>query len=210
MGIKIIMKSLGGYFWVPILINDIIIPFIVLLIKINGTEENVTQWVMILSQMFTPFLAAFWAYMYLEKYIDIKGNECFYIVHKNKWPEIMRLFLIYIITNTISFGWYVSLEKKYFYEWVHIVIVSFLFVSAAYCLSYLLKSISLAMIPSFIYLLASITGLNDAMKKISFYEGNMGMEPSQLLTRYNYFIVIAIVIAVIGKKLNENYENYCG
>jgi len=51
MGIKIIMRSLGVYFWIPILINDIIIPLFVLLIKINGTEENVTQGVMILSQM---------------------------------------------------------------------------------------------------------------------------------------------------------------
>ena len=210
MGIKIIMRSLGVYFWIPILINDIIIPSFVLLIKLNGTEENVTQGVMILSQMFTPFLSAFWTYMYLEKYIDMKGNECFYIVRKNKWPEIMWLLFLYVVTNTIPFGWYISMGKKYFYEWIHIVIICFLFVSAAYCLSYLLKSISLAMIPSFIYLLASVTGLNDALKKISFYESNTGMEPSKLLTRYNYFIVAAIVIAVIGRKLNDNYENYCG
>ena len=101
MGIKIIMRSLGVYFWIPILINDIIIPLFVLLIKINGTEENVTQGVMILSQMFTPFLSAFWTYMYLEKYIDMKGNECFYIVRKNKWPEIMWLLFLYVVTNTI-------------------------------------------------------------------------------------------------------------
>lgn len=209
MGIKIIMKSLGVYFWVPILINDIVIPLFVLFIKINGTEENVRQGIMMLSQMFTPFLSAFWTYMYLEKYIDRKGNECFYIVRKNKLPEIIQLFFLYILTNTVPFAWYISMGKKYFYEWIHIVIVCFLFVSAAYCLSYLLKSISLAMIPSFIYLLASVTGLNDAVKKISFYESHTGMAPSKLLTRYNYFIVAAIVIAAIGKKLNGDYENYC-
>jgi len=209
MDIKIIIKSLGVYFWIPILINDIIIPLIVLIIKINGTAENVAQGVMILSQMFTPFLAAFWTYIYLEKYIDMKGNECLYIVRKSKWSEIMSLFLIYIITNTIFFGLYICMGERYFYEWLHIIIVSFLFVSAAYCLSYLLRSISLAMIPSFIYLLASVTGLNDALKKISFYESSTGMQPSQLYTRYNYFIVIAIVIAIIGRRLNENYENYC-
>lgn len=209
MGIKIIMKSLGVNFWISILINDIIIPLIVLLIKINGTPENVEQGVMTLCQMFTPFLAAFWTYMYLEKYIDMKGNECLYIVRKNKWPEVMKLFLLYIITNTIFFSWYACMGKKYFYEWIHIVIVSFLLVSIAYCLSYLLKSISLAMIPTFIYLLASVTGLNAVLNKISFYEGTTGMQPSQLCTRYNYFMVAAIVIAIIGNKLNKNYENYC-
>lgn len=209
MGIKMIIKSLGVNFWIPILINDIVIPLIVLLIKINGTSENAAQGVMILCQMFTPFFAAFWTYMYLEKYIDIKGNECLYIVRKSKLSEIMRLFLLYIITNTIFFSLYVCMGKKCFFEWIHIVIVSFLFVSAAYCLSYLLKSISLAIIPSFIYLLASVTGLNAALNKISFYEGGAGMRPSQLYTRYSYFMVVAIVIAIIGKKLNENYENYC-
>lgn len=112
MGIKIIMKSLGVYFWIPILINDIIIPLIVLFIKINRSAYNVAQGVMILTQMFTPFLAAFWTYIYLEKYIDMKGNECLYIVRKNKLPEIISLFFTYIITNTIFFVWYGSMGKN--------------------------------------------------------------------------------------------------
>ena len=98
--------------------------------------------------------------------------------------------------------------KRFFYEWIHIVIISFLFVSTAYCFCYLLKSVSLAMIPSFIYLLASVTGLNEAFHKISFYEST-GMKISQLCTRYNYFIIISIVMIIIGKTLNERYENYC-
>lgn len=207
MDIKISIKSMGFYFLIPILINDVIIPLIIFLIKINGTTDNVEQGVMILTQMFTPFLASFWVYMHLVKYIDAKGNENFYINNRNKWGEVLKLYLLYIFTNTIFFIWYASMGKQYFVEWIHIVIVSFFFVTAAYFLSYLFRSISLALIPTFIYMLASVTGLNDYLNKISFYEST-GMRLSQLFTRYNYFLILAIVFAVLGSLLNKYYEEY--
>lgn len=208
MDIKVIIKSLGINFWLAIGINDIVIPLIVLLIKLNSTEANVTQGIMTLTQMFTPFLAGFLTYIYLEKYINTKGNECLYVGEKCKLSEVIRLFFVYIVSNTPFFLWYGSMGKKYVYEWIHIVIISFVFISAAYSLSYLLKSTSLAIIPAFLYQLASVTMLNDAMRKISFYEGISGMKLSKLTTRYNYFMVVAILMMVLGKWLNQKYEDY--
>lgn len=106
MGIKIIIKSLGRFVWIPIIINDIIIPLIILFIKINGTLDHVETGIMMLTQMFTPFLAVFWIYLHLLKYIDSKGNENFYLKERNKLLEVVKLTVVYIITNTPFFIWY--------------------------------------------------------------------------------------------------------
>lgn len=207
MDIKISIKSMGILFGIPILINDIIIPFLILLISINGSDYNLDQGVYMITQMFTPFLACFWTYLHLSKYIDTKGNESFYIVHRNKWGEVLKLYILYIVTNTPFFIWYVSINQKYALEWVHIAIMSFVFVTAAYFFCYLFKSISLALIPTFIYLIASITELNQFFSKFSFYAYN-GMTKAQLFSKYKYFLIAAILFAVLGNLLNKRYDDY--
>lgn len=207
MDIKIMVKSMGIAFFVPIIINSIIIPLAILVIRINGTSYNLDQGVYMITQMFTPFLASFWIYLHMTQYVDIKGNENYYIKNRSKMMEIIKLYLLYIFTNTPLFIWYISLKKKYALEWVHIIILSFVFVSFAYFFCYLLNSISLALIPSFLYLLISMTELNPAFKKISFYEYE-GMSGNQLFSKYCYFLIVAIVVMGIGNILNRHYEEY--
>lgn len=207
MGIKIIIKSLGRFVWIPIIINDIIIPLIILFIKINGTLDDVKTGIMMLTQMFTPFLAVFWIYLHLLKYIDSKGNENFYLKERNKLLEVVKLTVVYIITNTPFFIWYYLINRAYIYEWIHIIIMSIFFGMGAYFFSYLFKSISLGMIPSFIYALSSITGLNEFMYKISYYESS-GMKAGQLIEKYFYFLLIAFLFARIGEILNKYYTEY--
>ncbi|MBQ5560649.1 MAG: hypothetical protein IIT46_12895 [Lachnospiraceae bacterium] len=207
MGIKIIIKSLGRFVWIPIIINDIIIPLIILFIKINGTLDHVKTGIMMLTQMFTPFLAVFWIYLHLLKYIDSKGNENFYLKERNKLLEVVKLTVVYIITNTPFFIWYYLINRAYIYEWIHIIIMSIFFGMGAYFFSYLFKSISLGMIPSFIYALSSITGLNEFMYKISYYESS-GMKAGQLTEKYFYFLLIAFLFAGIGEILNKYYTEY--
>lgn len=207
MDIKISIRSMGVYFIIPFLINDIMVPFFILLIRIYGSAYNLDQGVYIINQMFTPFLAAFWIYLHMTKYIDAKGNELFYLVQRNKLSDVVKLYLLYMVTNTPFFVWYINMNKKYALEWLHITIVALLFVSSAYFFCYLFKSISLALIPSFIYLIASVTGLNDFLKKISFYE-TTGMKKTQIFTKYIYFLAIAFIFIMLGNILNKRYEDY--
>lgn len=207
MDLKISIKSMGKAFYIPLIINDVIIPLVIWIINENGSDYNLDQGVYMITQMFTPFLASFWIYLHLIKYVDMKGNESFYIKNRNKCGEVLKLFVLYIITNTPFFLWYTSLNKKYALEWVHIVIVSFLFASAAYFLSFMLKSISLALIPSFIYMLASVTELNPLLNKISFFEYE-GMTSSQITSRYSYFVIVAIMFISFGEILNKHHKQY--
>ncbi|MBE5957596.1 MAG: hypothetical protein E7254_01870 [Lachnospiraceae bacterium] len=207
MDIKIIIKSMGSAFFIPFIINDVVIPLIVLGVKLNGSEYNVDQSVYMTTQMFTPFLASLWIYLHLTKYIDVKGNENYYIKNRSKLSEVLKLYVVYIATNTIFFVWYSSINKKYILEWLHIIIMSFVFVAAAYFFSYLFRSISLALIPSFLYLIATITELNPTFSKISFYEYD-GMTDNQLFSKYILFVIIAIFLMGIGNILNKNFREY--
>lgn len=112
MDFKINVKSLGLFLFIPIIFNDVIIPLIILLINMYGSDYNLDQGVYMITQMFTPFLATFWIYMHMTKYIDTKGNECFYIKNKSKMVEILQLYLLYVVTNTPFFVWYISLKKN--------------------------------------------------------------------------------------------------
>lgn len=98
-------------------------------------------------------------------------------------------------------------EKKYYLEWIHIVIMSFVFVAASYFFCYLLKSISLAIIPSFIYMMATVTEINPKLSLISYFEYS-GMTMDQLFSKYNYFLVVAIIFMIFGLLLNKHYDDY--
>lgn len=207
MGIKINVKAIKVTFLISILFNDIIIPLIVFAVVKKGNEYNIEQAVNMMTQMFTPFLGAFCVFMHLTKYIDAKDNEIYFVNKKNKWNEVFRLYLVYIISNTVFFLWYGTLNKKFLVEWLHIVIMCFVFVTAAYCLSFAFRSISLAIIPCFIYVMFSITEVNSVLHKISYYDVS-GMTMGQLSTKYVYFLFAAVVFAVVGNILNNRYCSY--
>lgn len=119
----------------------------------------------------------------------------------------MKLFLVYIMTNTCWFAAYMLLDRSFGLEWLHIIIVTFLFVSATYCFCFLFRSVSLASIPGFLYTIYSVVGLKYLGKKFSYYE-QTGMEAEKLSSKYVYFIIAAIVLMSIGNALNDSYDKY--
>ena len=116
MDIKVSIKAMGKLFWIPIIVNDILIPCVMFLLSVKCKHDVLIDAGMLLIQMFTPFLAAFWIFIHLMKYIEEKGNENFYLVNRNKLSEIIKLCILYIITNTIFFVWYIRMDKYFMYE----------------------------------------------------------------------------------------------
>lgn len=207
MDIKTTIKSMGFLFWIPILINDVLIPSVVYIIKMSANHMCVLQGIYTLTQMFVPFLSIFWIVIHLSKYVDENGNEIFFIKNRIKLLEIIKLYILYIVINNIFFIWYYTISKELLLELIHLIIVSLLFVSAIYLLVFLFDNISLAIIPMFLYAISSITNLNSTLSKISFYE-YMGMSMKQLKTKYIHFLIIGIIFMIIATILNKNKEKY--
>ena len=207
MDLKTSIKSMGIRFWIPIFINDILIPLAILYIKRVGNYDNLEQGINTLTQMFTPFLASFWIFLQLSKYVDEDGNEIFFINERVKLYEVIKLYVFYIATNTVFFLWYCRMGQNFFLEWIHIVIISFLFVAASYFFVFLFYSISLAIIPLFFYLIASIIGLNETLSKISYYEV-FGVSIKSLQNRYSYFAIASLVFLISGMIINKYREKY--
>lgn len=74
MDIKVSIKAMGKLFWIPIIVNDILIPCVMFLLSVKCKHDVLIDAGMLLIQMFTPFLAAFWIFIHLMKYIEEKGN----------------------------------------------------------------------------------------------------------------------------------------
>lgn len=207
MGVKMIIKSVKTFFFTTIIINGLIIPFIIFFITKTGNKYNVIFAVNLLTQMFTPLLASFLVCMHMSKYIDYRGNEIYYIVNKNKRNEVIKLFLSYIVCNSFPFLFYIKLNKNLGVEWIHIVIITWLFMSGSYFFCYLFRSVSLSVIPSFFYAIYSIVGFSFLGNNISYYEFE-GLTIENLTSKYIYFIIVSIFIFILGSVLNDFYDKY--
>ena len=129
------------------------------------------------------------------------------IIADKKGCNTMVSFTESGMTNTCWFAAYMLLDRSFGLEWLHIIIVTFLFVSATYCFCFLFRSVSLASIPGFLYTIYSVVGLKYLGKKFSYYE-QTGMEAEKLSSKYVYFIIAAIVLMSIGNALNDSYDKY--
>ena len=207
MGIKMIIKSIGKVFFSAIMINSVLIPLIVFFVAKNGNEYNVSFAVNILTQMFTPLLGSFVICMHMSKYIDSRGNEIFYVINKGKEVEVIKLFIAYALSNTFPFLFYMILNRNMGLEWIHIIIITWLFMSVSYFLCFLLRSVSLAVIPFFIYTIYSIVGFSFLGKKISYYEVE-GVTTEDLMSKYIIFLIVSVVIFILGNALNIHYDKF--
>ena len=207
MGIKMMIKSIRKVFVSTIIINGGVIPLVVYFVARTGSEYNLNYTVNILTQMFTPLLGSFVICMHMSKYIDARGNEIFYVINKNKRIEVIKLFISYIICNTFPFLFYTISNRHLVLEWIHIIIITWFFMCASYFFCYLFKNISLSVIPSFMYTIYSIVGFTFLGQKISYYEFD-GATTEALMSKYNYFIIVSVVMFILGNAMNNHYDSF--
>ena len=124
-----------------------------------------------------------------------------------KIGEIFFFYILYSITNTIFFVWYVNLYPSLIWEWLHLVMIYFFMAGMAYFLSYLLRSISIAMIPTLCYSFLSIAGSGSKAPVWSFYEPE-GMSAFMFGTKYVWFILVGVLFFALGWILNKCYTSY--
>ena len=205
---RCMIRSLGILFWVPFLVNDTIIPSVACMSYVHyGADEHTYSGIVYNVQMLSPFLSTFWIYLHLIQNIDVKGNEVFYVTNRMKIGEICFFYILYSITNTIFFVWYVTLYPSLIWEWLHLVIIYFFMAGMAYFLSYLLRSISVAMIPTLCYSFLSIAGSGSKAPVWSFYEPE-GMSAFMFGTKYVWFILVGVLFFALGWILNKCYTSY--
>lgn len=202
------MKALGVLFWIPILINDILTPGMVYITYMHyGMDEHTFHNIVYYVQIVSPFFSTFWIYVHLVKYIDTKGNEIFYISNRVKANEILFLYVLYMITNTVPFLWYIKMYSKLVWEWLHLAIVYFFLVSMAYFVCYLFRSVAIAIFPILCYTFLAITKIGGKVPVWSYYEPN-GMASEMMGTKYFYFLLLGSIAFISGCFLNKKYTDY--
>lgn len=206
--LKYVMKSLGIISVIPIFMNNIITPVMVFITyQYYGMDEHTINNIIYYVQILSPFFSTFWIYMNLIKYIDTDGNEIFYLKNKVKTKEVIMLFLVYTLFSTVPFIWYIKMYHVLVWELIHLIIIYLFLASLAYFLSYLLKSVLYAIIPTLCYTFLSITLLKNNKAPIwSYYEPN-GMSAIMIKEKYIWFIIVAIIFMIAGGILNKRYEN---
>ena len=200
---------MGIMFFVPFLVNDFLIPAVIYLGYMHyGTDDHTYSFIVSNVQMFSPFPAAFWIYLYLVNYIDVKGNEIFYVASRMKTGEVLFFYILYTVTNTVPFLWYAQMYPSLVWEWLHLVIIYFFMAAVAYFMCYLLRSIALAFIPVLCYTFLAVSGNSGPRPPFwSFYESS-GMSPAMLGTKYIWFLLAGVLFLIAGSVLNKIYTDY--
>lgn len=92
-------------------------------------------------------------------------------------------------------------------EWIRIAIEVFLFVSAAYCLAFLIKSIAITFVLTLVYGFVSVF-MRGETPAVYFYYGQDVMTLQELTDKYFILLIAGILLFVFGVVLNKKMRKY--
>lgn len=206
--IKRFIREQGIYFYIPFLVNLIMIPMLIWnTYRAYGAVDETKMQIIRFSQYFIPLMILVWVLFSLVKYIDNDGNEIFFVTKPLKWKEVLTLYFLYMLLDTWPFFIYARIFDGMFLEWIRIAIEVFLFVSAAYCLAFLIKSIAITFVLTLVYGFVSVF-MRGETPAVYFYYGQDVMTLQELTDKYFILLAAGILFFVFGVVLNKKMRKY--
>lgn len=200
------IKEIGIAFFIPLFINDVMIPFLIMHTRSAGiNQEMIISKITLFSQYFTATLLILWVIPYFVKYIDPSGNEIFYTFGKSKGKELIYICVTYIISNTMPFILYGHFYEQIYPEWIKIIIEIIFLSGLLYSLLYLFKTLAFAIVIYMIYIFyASFYAENS--NQVYLYFSKELMSKSLWDQKYMGVLMLGILFWIIGFWANRRYS----
>ena len=198
------LKSIGVLFFIPLAIVDIIIPT---LNYLEYTKYGVGEYLYInilqYSQWFIPFFSVWWIIFVLREYIESDGNEVLYVhSDRSKLPDVLFLFIAYVLNIAILFSIYTVLLPHMKYEFYKILSICVFYLGMVYFLSFLTKSTTITLMAALLYALASITFISNE-SVFPFYYTLKQVTPSIYFATCFPLALTGLVLIFVGTILNK-------
>ncbi len=201
-------KTMGIWFYIPIIMNLIIIPLMSWFIY-GKWGDSAISYVEILSYMqyFVPLGLAWWILLAFTEYVEGRGKELYYIDKRIKLGNLCCWVLFYLMIVLIPFGFAAALVDDFMIEYVRIVIECILYAGMCYMLLFLTASAAVTLVIILIYTVYCSFGLFDVSPVFIYFLKEPWCE-EVFLGKYFYIGMIGCICFIIGRKLNEVFEKY--
>ena len=200
-------KNIGCLFWLPIIVFVVLIPGLNYMQYIqNGIDEDLYLNIIRYGQWLIPFFSVWNVIFILRESVEAQGYELFYVTrHQLKVIDILGIFGISIVFITLLFIVYGFVFSNMLFEYIRILSISFLFLGLVYGITYLFKSITPTIITLLLYMIGTITAVNDEPVFLLFY--NLEMMTWQLfLSHYLILILLGCLLFGIGYHTSKKYS----
>ena len=210
--LKNYIHAMRLYFYIPIVFLIVIIPIYVFTSCYigYGLEFNyICDCFLTIMCKYCPAIGILWPIWVLQIHIENEGRELMYMDKKEKWSSLMPFLCIYycfIFISVVTFLPFLGFTLA-IYTYIWLCVITFGFYAITYMFSYLLKSVTLTIIPILMYVLFILEPINSYVYKYSYIRIIFPMEISGMVKCFIFFIV-SFVLYWIGKKLNNRYSDY--
>lgn len=191
--IIIILKSMGGYFWLPLIVLYIILPiyqqsYFLIFVDLEEQQREFFE----ISQIFLPVLGIWWQFFVFRTLIENEGKEVIYgCDHKAKIRFVYWMFIIYQLLLLPTYVYYQIKFPDAYLEIMRLVLQTLVLITAFYCLAYLFSSSVIGFLLVFVYCMIALF-VQEQVDFISIFSlGNLAREVSI------FKVIIQIILIII-------------
>ena len=143
-------RNIRFHFWIPILSAWLFIPLTVLLCEQISPTGNLTD-ASGFIQMFHPFLSIWWIVFVFRQYVDGSGREILHMYRKSQFLQCVFMQMLFLLVTGLPY-----FVLSFFYpntglEFLRIGVESFCLSSSAYCILFVSRSSTAAILINLIY-----------------------------------------------------------
>lgn len=196
------LKTTGKMFFVPIVCLFVVLPFIYFLsyrtTGVDGLHTSTT----VIGNIIVPLFSSWWILMVLREYIESGGNEVLFVYdNKSQAFSVVLIWIFYVLCTGIH---YLLLSVKLptaGLDFIHVSLISGLYVGFTYFFVYLTKSISISFIPLLVYSVICFSNpeIIGFTSVISFAE---------IASKYLPQFLLGIVFFFLGHLLNKKFLKF--
>lgn len=203
------LKNLGGLRFVPLIVFNLVLPILIFMgYRKYGPSELFEMELLDLTQYFLPLFSIWWVVFVLREYLEVDGNELFYIGgRKIIFKELGLVYLVAMLNIMLLIVLCIILLPSFFPESVRIVSACVFYFGLTYCMAFLLKSVSMTLL---ILLLYTLLNFALSFNKLFFplYMSRQLIEIDEWLTICFPLFALGIFLVIVGLWLNKRFLSY--
>lgn len=164
------MKGIGYFVLIPMTVLYLLIPLSNYAVyHFWGDLDMLYSNIIMVCQYMCPIFSVWYVFFILYHYVEVPGNEIFYVEGKNKISELIFPYTLYLILMLPLFVIYTRLFSDLWWLYFKLCIVNLLYVAITYSITFLTKKILLSVIVILLYTMLVIAENTFGWEMISYY-----------------------------------------
>lgn len=201
-------KGMGLLFYVPLVVNWGMIPFLSWLIfqHWGDTEQAYTQ-ILSYLQYFVPFISSWWLLFSFAEYVEGEGNELYFVQNRMRMRNALEWMMIYVIIMLMPFLLYADMIRGFHTESLRMIIECAMFSGITYALLFLSAVVPITLVILLVYsTFCSLGAINT--ENILIYHDIRPWSMNLFTEKYIYLLLLSVVAFISGAVVNYKFQRF--